>query len=561
MSLKGASLPSEEAVRLISSVPGIALDLSDGGMGKVTQPMFVNPAAKVLDLNLSGSPYFSMMCWGAFPASIVKLDISGVKPLVNFSLFSSLAKAFWSLQGPIALCSVNVAEVSAHVYVPEFCNFLTGLLNNVHVRATSLDITGCRSGDQGLVCLGNCLRTNRTLTTLKMDGQGASLIGWTALRGCLYGNQKLTHLSYPFYDCIAFFDFVATRVASGWIEASQIKAQIGAAHRSYNWARKNQCIEAIKVCKRKFKVLERERFKSIAILQATFTAVEQNAALSSALSASKMQGQLEKPFMIQAQDRIVDKQGAFLSKLQDQLNELRFGDQVSSAFAPDRNVVTVPPMYVRYAQPSAPMATVAYPVPSDTVSNTWDDIEIMLSSGPMLFVPETFYQFCALVELVGGRANDKVSKTLCEIEAFIRSTQQKTVQWGTAPHAFANNLAASRPAAFGAFTNFKFVKRQQPPQSRMSNSGRRQYSERQQTEIYFIPPTYNDNFNHHHNHHHNHTDNNNNNNNNNDNNNNNNNNDPINTNNNTNNNTINNTDAAPADTNDAVGMYGSCGPR
>ena len=480
LSMKGASLPSAEAVRLISSVPGIALDLGDGGLGQETQQLYVNPAAKVLDLNLSGSPYYSMMWWGAFPASIVKLDISGPKPPVGFSLFSALAKAFRTLQGPIALRSVSVAEVSAHVSVPEFCNFLSGLLNNVHIRATSLDITGCRSGDQGLACLGSCLRTNRTLTTLKMDGQAAALIGWTALRGCLYGNQKLAQLSYPFYDCSAYFDFIAKQVSTGWTEALHIKAQIGAAHRSANWARKRQCIEAIKVCKRKFKALERDRFKSIAVLQAIFTAVEQNAALSSALSASKMQGQLGKPFMVQAQDRIVDKQGAFLSKLQAQLNELRFGGQVGTAFA---QVVEVPAMYAKYtgAQPSAPpppaaalpsgqVVPVAYPVsshaPSHTVSHTWDDIEMMLSSGPMLFVPQTFYQFCALVELVGGRSSPKVSKTLCEIEAFIRSTQQKTAQWGTAPHAFASTLAASRPAAFGAFNNFKFVNQQRPQQQR-----------------------------------------------------------------------------------------------
>ena len=297
-----------------------------------------------------------------------------------------------------------------------------------------------------------------------------------ALRGCLYGNQKLVQLSYPFYDCSMFFEFVAKQVSSGWSEALRIKMQIGAAHRAGRWAQKNQHIEAIKVCKRRFKVLERERFKSIAILQAVFTAVQQNAAMATAIGASKMQGQMVKPFMVQAQDRIVDKQSLFLSKLQSQLNDLRYSGQVGSAFAPDRNTVTVPAQYVKYAaatQPSAPpMAeAVAYPVPSHPVSHTWDDIEMMLSSGPMLFVPETFYQFCALVELVGGRANAKLSRTLCEMEEFIRSTQQKTVQWGTAPHAFANTLATSRPAAFGAFANFKFVSRQPPQRQPATSAG------------------------------------------------------------------------------------------
>eukprot|EP01035_Chromulina_nebulosa_P011946 gene11946-15943_t len=233
---------------------------------------------------------------------------------------------------------------------------------------------------------------------------------------------------------------------------------------------------------------------------------------------------------------------------------------------------------------------------------------MLLSSGPMLFVPETFYQFCALVELVGGRTNAKVSKTLCEMEAFIRSTQQKTVQWGTAPHAFANNLAASRPAAFGAFTNFKFV--QQPPpqpkqqpqrqprpqpqrqprpqQPRAFNAGNA--GRRQGNGVYYAGG--NDNYNHrnnHHHHNHHHNDNNN----------------PNNPNNNTgaatstdpvNTNTdinagntpsdapintdsgidgdgdgnlptdidnadTDNIDGAPADADDAVDMYGGCGPR
>ena len=155
MSLKGARLPSADAVRLISSVPGITLDLSDGGLGAESQQLYINPAAKVRDLNLSGSPYFAMMWWGAFPASIVQLDFSCTQPFISpnkgqtISLYSSLANSFRTLQGPIALRSVNVAEVYATVSIPDFCNFLAGLLNNVNIRVSSLDITGCRSTDQG----------------------------------------------------------------------------------------------------------------------------------------------------------------------------------------------------------------------------------------------------------------------------------------------------------------------------------------------------------------------------------------------------------------------------
>ena len=499
-SFRGARLPAVLAVRLISALPWISVDLSAGGVSPDSEPiqLKVDPGALVREINLRGSSFVSMLWWGDFPRKIVRIDFTGVVAAVSasapapakksllggigqmftsapaplptrvISVFDELGRIFSSLREPIALRDLSVAEVRpALPDNSDFLRFLNALLLNAMIKLVSLDITGCGSGDRGLQCLGACLRTNRSLTTLKMDGQMATLVGWQALRGCLFGNKKLISVSYPFHDCSQYFSYVANQVAAGWREAAQIKAAIGAAHRSNRWRLKQEKIAEIKACKGKFRALERSRFKAVYTLQALFAAVEQNAATMVSAAAVKNQAQLAKPYLVQTQDRIVSKQGLLLSKLQGQLNEMRHTQQ-SGAFSAGRSAASLPAVYAPYAQLASSaqfvpvaVATPVVPAVVDQAASTWADIESTLSLGPMLFVPETFYQLCALVELVGGRGNAKVAKTLCEMEAFIRSTQTKAAQWGHSPHNFATYLATSRPTAFGAFANFRFA----PPQS------------------------------------------------------------------------------------------------
>lgn len=63
-----------------------------------------------------------------------------------------------------------------------------------------LDVTGQRMGDIGVVALGTALRQNRSITTLSYDGNGTTLGGFKAIRGCLYGNTKLVNVSAPSVD-------------------------------------------------------------------------------------------------------------------------------------------------------------------------------------------------------------------------------------------------------------------------------------------------------------------------------------------------------------------------
>ncbi|CAM9321387.1 unnamed protein product, partial [Choristocarpus tenellus] len=63
-----------------------------------------------------------------------------------------------------------------------------------------LDVTGHGMGDMGGEAMGAALRKNRSLTTLCFDGNGLTLLGFKALRGCLYGNKKLVNVSAPEKD-------------------------------------------------------------------------------------------------------------------------------------------------------------------------------------------------------------------------------------------------------------------------------------------------------------------------------------------------------------------------
>ena len=71
---------------------------------------------------------------------------------------------------------------------------LGGLAQNTGLK--ELNVAFCDLGDAGFTAMGQALRENRTLTSLKLDGNRVSLEGLKALKGCLYGNKKIV-APYP----------------------------------------------------------------------------------------------------------------------------------------------------------------------------------------------------------------------------------------------------------------------------------------------------------------------------------------------------------------------------
>lgn len=61
---------------------------------------------------------------------------------------------------------------------------------------TELNVQYCDLADAGYTALGQALRQNRTLTSLKLDGNRVSLEGLKGFKGCLYGNKKII-VPYP----------------------------------------------------------------------------------------------------------------------------------------------------------------------------------------------------------------------------------------------------------------------------------------------------------------------------------------------------------------------------
>ena len=507
LSLHHAALPLAASARLIAGLPSISLDLSQGGVETVTSPTdacYLDPNSRLRGLDLSGADTRLMQMWSVFPALLVKVDFSGMRP-GSESPYGHMVEALKALSQPIALQEISVASVPAGNDVNNFTRFVSVLLLSGEIKLRSLDITGCLGGNAVLQTLGQCLRINRTLAVLKMDGQRASLEGWEALRGCLYGNKKLVSISYPWIDCGAFFDYVAVQVDQGWSKARSIKSGIGRAHRAGQWGRKQQLIEDIKACKRHFMTLERNRVKSVRVLQAIFQGVEANAAAASATAAGKAQAQLSKPHIATGLDKTAAKQVAFLAKLKTQLPKLRAklakqstataagGGSVGGAGGAGSSDVQVPSEYAQLAQqdqmthagvsvydvnvmtpsdgksqskfhgatqvhPTTPTARSGAAGPSaaslSTEQASWRDVAACVSSGPQLFVPAYFAQFCALLDLLGGRGDAALGKLLCDMQAFIAQCGSKVAGWGLTHDSLAAHNTSTKADSYSQFAGF-----------------------------------------------------------------------------------------------------------
>lgn len=170
-------------------------------------------------------------------------------------------------------------------------------------------------GDLVFHCLGHCLRKNRTLTTLKFDGQGASVVGWAAFRGCLYGNKKLIDIPYPYVDVARFFADADQKVADGYAQIPGFKAEIKAAYRAKASYRARPIIDAMVVVKVKYKEWERAIGRTACVLQEIFQSVEQNAKEAELAKQQKKMAKLQSPKAYDMKQKICVKEGKLLLQL------------------------------------------------------------------------------------------------------------------------------------------------------------------------------------------------------------------------------------------------------
>ena len=134
--------------------------------------------------------------------------------------------------------------------------FTTGVAQNKGL--TTLDVENLGLGNAGVTALGQALRQNRTLTSLRMDRNSCELEGWKQFRGCLYGNKKLRDCPLPEIDLrnlIAFHEGVIMR---GEQEVSAAKRNIKIACRGGrvkpwlgNPALKQRSLEELRAAKRR----------------------------------------------------------------------------------------------------------------------------------------------------------------------------------------------------------------------------------------------------------------------------------------------------------------------
>ena len=269
------------------------------------------------------------------------------------------------------------------------------LLRGIIIYDIVLCCIGCRGGLIGLQTLGSCLRKNRSLTSLQFDDQAYAgdvfdlAEGWKALRGCFYGNKKIVELSYPWRDVSCYFHMVAATVQSGWTQAAQVKANIGAAHRSGNFSRKRALIQDIINVKREFKGRERARTKSVTTLHDIFDAVRINVALAEQRQANKLAGKRVDQKAIEYREKIAAKQFGLLTKLKNRL------------------------------------VLLAGKRPVDASVEPWQDLTMGLAAGPRLFTPQRLHMFVTAVQAVGGEADASLGRTLKSCDALTAQLADK----------------------------------------------------------------------------------------------------------------------------------------
>lgn len=152
LSLRCLALDPGFACRLISALPAVEVDLSDGGIGGVYPGPgeHINPQALITGLSLSKNAWVGLQIWKALPRHIVDLDLSEVQGGTTPQVFSPLLHVFRTLQCAVALLKLSVARNVAVADLPIFQQFLESVLGNEFLKLKSLDISGTTTASYSL---------------------------------------------------------------------------------------------------------------------------------------------------------------------------------------------------------------------------------------------------------------------------------------------------------------------------------------------------------------------------------------------------------------------------
>jgi hypothetical protein len=320
VSLRSVQLDSAGVVEIVNSLGTVKIDLSHQGLGVMYQ-VFISPQARLSGLNCSYDPYFALHWWTFFPQFLCDLDLSNLQTIQHPDLLQPLTSALASSPVPLSLQAVNISNLVTNPQ--SVVRFLEVCLLCPLIQLKRLDISGCKLGDLVFHCLGHCLRKNRTLTTLKFDGQGASVMGWAAFRGCLYGNKKLVEVPYPYCDVARFYQEADQKIADGYAQIPAFKARIQGAYRSKNYSAARQHIDAMVVVKVGYKEWERAIGRTACVLYEIFSSVEQNAKEAIELKEQKKMAKLQTPKAYELKGKICVKEGKLLYQLVRVLEKLR----------------------------------------------------------------------------------------------------------------------------------------------------------------------------------------------------------------------------------------------
>jgi len=254
-------------------------------------------------------------------------------------------------------------------------------------------------------------------------------MGLKALRGCLYGNKKITELSYPWGDEAMYFNAVATSVSAGFASAAAIKAKIKTAHKMNNQAAKTSHIQELVATKKLYQGLERTRISTVQLLHGIYASVQGNIALAEATLQNKVAAKRASPAEEARRRKFAAKQVVYLHKLATLLNKLARG---------------------------RPTLIGAVTFSEIACERVWMELSTMVESAALLFVASTFARLVALVQEIGGGMNEKIAGLCQEISRFVSQLAAKAAQVDRTPQEFAFDLMNTAPDLYLPFKNFRF---------------------------------------------------------------------------------------------------------
>jgi hypothetical protein len=323
LSLRSIKLTNTGAAEIINLLGSVNFDFSHDGIGSGYKA-FLSPQAQLTGLCCSHNPFDSLRWWtSCFPPYLCDLDISSLQSTLKSheDLFPSLTSALASSSSRLCLQSVNISHIVTNPQ--SVILFLEVCLLCPLIQLKKLDITGCKLGDLVFQRLGQFLRTNRSLTTLRFDDQGSTVAGWSDFRGCLYGNKKLVEVPYPSSDVARFYQMADEKIAEGYSLIPIYKRAIKSAYRSKNYYSAQQSISQMVTVKIGYKELERAIGRASCVLSEIFSSVEQNATAARELKEQKKMDKLRTPKVLEMKERVCVKEGKLLSQLVRVLEKLR----------------------------------------------------------------------------------------------------------------------------------------------------------------------------------------------------------------------------------------------